>query len=199
MPYHHGQLREALVCAGLETARTDGPEAVVLRAATRAAGVTPNAAYRHFADREELLSAVAARCITMLGELVEKRLAELGPEPGEDSVDHAWQRLMVAGRAYVEFALTERGWFKTAFGAHHPNEEMIPADSNPFAIVNAILDECVGVGALSPERRAGAEYAAWSAVHGISTLIVDGPLADLPEGDRQAAIDKVLTTVITGL
>jgi AcrR family transcriptional regulator len=197
MPYHHGQLREALVDAGLETARADGPEAVVLRAATRAAGVTPNAAYRHFADREELLGAVAASCIVLLAELVEKRLAELDPET--DPVEHTWQRLMVAGHAYVEFALTEPGWFKTAFGSNHPDEASIPFEHNPFAILSGILDELVEVGALPAERRPGAEYAAWSAVHGISTLIIDGPLADLPSEERDAAVEKVLSTVVTGL
>jgi AcrR family transcriptional regulator len=197
MPYHHGQLREALVEAGLETARADGPEAVVLRAATRAAGVTPNAAYRHFADRDELLAAVATRCIVLLGELMEKRLAELGT--GEDPVQHGWERLVVAGKAYVEFALTEPGWFETAFGPSHPHEHWIPAEHDPFGILNGILDELVSVGALPAVRRPGAEYAAWSAVHGISTLIVDGPLADLPDGVREAAIEKVLGTVVTGL
>ncbi len=76
MPYHHGNLREALIEAGLATARAEGPEAVVLRAATRAAGVSPNAAYRHFADRDELLGAVARRCMEKLAELIESRLAE---------------------------------------------------------------------------------------------------------------------------
>ena len=58
--YHHGDLRQALVQAGLELARAGGPEAVVLREATRRAGVAPNAAYRHFANREALFGAVRA-------------------------------------------------------------------------------------------------------------------------------------------
>ena len=60
-PYHHGNLRETLVAAGVELARTGGPDAVVLRAVSRQAGVSHNAAYRHFADHDELLAAVAAR------------------------------------------------------------------------------------------------------------------------------------------
>ena len=53
-----GAVRDGLVAAGLELARTGGPDAVVLREATRMVGVVPNAAYRHFADRDELLAAV---------------------------------------------------------------------------------------------------------------------------------------------
>ena len=62
-PYHHGNLRETLVDAGMELARTGGPNAVVLRAVSRQADVSHNAAYRHFADHEDLLAAVSARCM----------------------------------------------------------------------------------------------------------------------------------------
>src|ERR1700760_1923807 len=58
--YRHGDLRRALLDAGIDLARAGGPDAVVLREATRRAGVVPNAAYRHFADRDELLAAVCA-------------------------------------------------------------------------------------------------------------------------------------------
>ena len=57
----------------------------------------------------------------------------------------------------------------------------------------------MAVGAIPPERRPGAEYGAWSAVHGLSTLLIDGPLRDLPEPERRVAIDKVVTLVIAGL
>lgn len=97
MACHHGRLDEAFVDAALATARVEGPDAVVLRAATRGAGVSPNAAHRHFADSDELLGAVAGRCMAALAELIEKRLAGL-PE-GRDTAALAWQRLRAAGRA----------------------------------------------------------------------------------------------------
>ena len=71
MPYHHGQLREALIVAAVELARTAGPEAVVLRAAARAANVSHNAAYRHFEDRDALLRAVCGRCMSELAARME--------------------------------------------------------------------------------------------------------------------------------
>src|SRR5947208_13537305 len=107
-PYHHGQLREALVKAGVALARVEGPEAVVLREATRRAGVSHNAAYRHFADRDELLRAVCEQCMSRFALLMEKRIDELAPEP--DPLLAAWAKLEAIGRAYVEFATKEPGW-----------------------------------------------------------------------------------------
>jgi AcrR family transcriptional regulator len=198
MPYHHGNLREALVDAGLATARVEGPDAVVLRAATRAAGVSPNAAYRHFADREELVGAVSAQCIQKLAELMEKRLSEVPPE--SDPQTRAWNRLEIAGNAYVEFALSEPGWFRTAFGSIQlSTKDAVPDERNPYLILNGILDELVDAGALPPERRPLAEFAAWASVHGISTLLLDGPLTDMPPEERDLVIAKVHEVVARGL
>jgi len=74
-PYHHGNLRETLIDAGTELARTGGPTAVVLRAVSREANVSHNAAYRHFADHEDLLAAVSAQCMRQLGLLMTERMA----------------------------------------------------------------------------------------------------------------------------
>ena len=203
MPYHHGHLREALVEAAFQLARSEGPEAVVLRAASRAADVSHNAAYRHFADRAALLRAVCERCMTSLAELMEDRIAELPPLP--DPVDAARARLAATGRAYVEFALNEPGWFRTAFAVPHTLGQLEPGEGvgrgglNPYQLLGAALDHLVEVGGLAPGRRPGAEYPAWSAVHGLSTLLIDGPLRDLPEDERRLALDKVLATVIEGL
>src|SRR4051795_12485644 len=110
--YHHGNLRAALVEAGLELARTSGPNAVVLRAASRQAGVSHNAVYRHFANQEDLLAAVAQRCMTRLSELMIERMAGIAIR---DGVRRATARLGAIGRAYIDFARSEPGWFRTAF------------------------------------------------------------------------------------
>lgn len=205
MPYHHGNLREALVESGVELARKGGPEEVGLRAVTRAAGVSHNAAYRHFADLDDLLDAVGTSCMRRLGELVEARLdtatrAAARAGRSADPAGVSRERIKVCGRAYVDFALTEPGWFRTAFGCCQGAPDMdVASPRHPYRILNDLLDEMVDTGALAPERRPGAEYAAWSAVHGISTLLLDGPLRDLPHESRQAAIDKVIDSSIAGL
>jgi AcrR family transcriptional regulator len=207
--YHHGNLREALVEAGVELARTGGPSAVLLRAVSRQAGVSHNAAYRHFANQEDLLAAVAERCMMQLGLLMIER-TNLVTERG--LIRRARARLQAIGRAYIDFARAEPGWFRTAFSSARPHpadaqtREPSPADgaesgqtTNPYLLLSARLDELVDAGALTPERRPGAEFAAWAAVHGLSSLLLDGPLRDLPEPQVESAITTVLATVDRGL
>lgn len=204
--YHHGNLREALVEAGVELARVGGPGAVLLRAVSRQAGVSHNAAYRHFANQEDLLAAVAERCMTQLGLLMIER-SNLVTSRG--AVRRARARLQAIGRAYIDFARTEPGWFRTAFSSAHSANPPTPgrarADgaaaeetTDPYDLLSARLDELVKVGALTPQRRPGAEFAAWSAVHGLSSLLLDGPLRDLPEPQVEYAITTVLAAVDRG-
>ena len=201
-PYHHGRLRQALVDAALELARTGGPEAVVLRAVTRAAGVSHNAAYRHFADRDQLLRSVCERCMTEVALLMERRTAEV---TGTDPVAASWARLDAIGRAYVEFATTEPGWFRTAFAMPRDAENLGPGEGcgasglGPYDLLNARLDDLVAVGAIPAGRRPGLEVAAWSAVHGLSTLFIDGPLREQPPAEREQALTVVLAVIARGL
>lgn len=198
MAYHHGHLRAALVDAGVELARAGGPDAVVLRAAARFAGVSHNAVYRHFADRDDLLFAVCIRCMEELGRRIGGRITALPPD--DDTVAAAWNRLFTAGTAYVEFALAEPGWFRTAFGVPRTVESIrADLDSDPYQLLVDALDGLVTAGAVPADRRPGAEYAAWAAVHGLSCLLIDGPLRDLSADERQLALDKVLTMAIEGL
>jgi AcrR family transcriptional regulator len=203
VPYHHGELRAALLDAGIALARTGGPNAVVLRAATRTAGVSHNAAYRHFEDRSALLRAVCERCMSELALLIERRCDDV---PVTDSqVADAWLRLEATGRAYIEFALTETGWFRTAFAVptgleYFASDEGVGRSGlGPYGLLSTRLDELVTLGALPSEQRPGAEYAAWSAVHGLSSLLIDGPLRDLSDAERAVAIDRVVTGVVDGL
>lgn len=202
-PYHHGNLRETLIDAGTELARTGGPTAVVLRAVSREANVSHNAAYRHFADHEDLLAAVSAQCMRQLGLLMTERMAGI---TAGSKVTRAWAKLEAIGRAYIEFAITEPGWFRTAFVGAVPHDKPStttgsndPDPLNPYTMLTARLDELVAVGALPPERRPGAEYAAWSAVHGLSSLIVDGPLRDIPDDEIERGVAAVIGVVRRGL
>lgn len=202
-PYHHGSLRPALVDTAVELARASGPEAVVLRAVTRAAGVSHNAAYRHFTDRDELLREVCRRCMAALATRMEATIDR--DVPGGPPQERAWASLEATGRAYVEFALEEPGWFRTAFAVPRelaslqPGEGAGPAGRDPYQMLGDALDGLVTTGAVSAARRVGAEHAAWSAVHGLATLLVDGPLRELPADERDRALQTVLGVVSAGL
>ena len=122
--YHHGNLRAALVETGFAMARESGPDGVALREVARRVGVSHNAAYRHFADREALLSEVATRGMELLTAAMQERLATVRKR---DPVARAQQRLRECGRAYVEFALAEPGLFRTAFTSQSAAAESEPA------------------------------------------------------------------------
>ena len=180
--YRHGDLRRALLDAGIELARAGGPGAVVLREATRCAGVAPNAAYRHFASRDALLQAVRASALSAVARAMEAELQTIAADLSH--ADMARASVRAIGRGYLRFAVDQSGLFLTAFGPSDKQMQATPelptaGDSglNPFELLGAALDELVSSGVMPPERRPGAEYLAWSAVHGLAMLVVDGPLA----------------------
>ena len=184
-------------------ARAGGPEAVVLREVNRAAGVSHSAAYRHFPDRDSLLRAVCERSMSELARRMEKRLAELPRR--RDRQRHAWEALEATGVAYIEFALAEPGWFRTAFSVPHDLEPIAPGEGcgdsglGPYQLLGACLDELVATGALPPDRRKGAEVGPWAAVHGLATLLVDGPLRGARPEELAAQVRTVLVMVMRGL
>ncbi|WP_347976675.1 TetR/AcrR family transcriptional regulator [Microbacterium sp. ProA8] len=200
--YHHGDLRHALIGEGLQLARTGGPAAVTLREATRAAGVSPNAAYRHFTDRDALVRAVAREAQLALAGAITARVeatpADLAPAAA------AVERLRRVGTAYIDFARAERGLFETAFFTQdtHANDAIVTLDDQivaPFRLLMDTLDAMVDAGALAPERRPYAEWACWSAVHGFADIAVHGPLRWQPESVVDALAAAVVEAAITGV
>ena len=202
--YRHGDLRRALLDAGIALAREDGPTAVVLREATRQAGVAPNAAYRHFANHQALFDAVLAHALGALAQAIERewRKALRVREPAAQ----ARALLRAVGTGYLGFAQAETGLFRTAFvfGQHEVQVPPDPARTaamglNPFELLGAALDAMVATGVLPAERRPQAEYLAWSAVHGMALLIIDGPLRGTPATARRALGERLLQMVENGL
>ncbi len=201
--YRHGDLRRVLLAIGTELAREGGPDAVVLREATRRAGVAPNAAYRHFADRQALLYAVCAAAQAALAIAIEAEITTI--PAGADPAVRARAQLRAVGTGYMRFAQAEPGLFRTAFSVPAVLES--PAfppgvgetGLTAFQLLAAALDALVAAGALPRERRPGAEFLAWSAVHGLSMLAIDGPLRGLDRAQAAAIGQRLIDMVEQGL
>ncbi len=181
-PRPRGTVRAALVEAGVELARAGGPDAVVLREVTRRVGVVPNAAYRHFADRDALLAAVRGAAIGRLAQRMAEGMSRVRARPRTPT--GARRRLRAVGQAYLEFARTEPGLFDTAFTATAHQAPGAASDGpGPFDHLRAALDDLVEAGILEPARRPYVDYPTWAAVHGLAVLF-RGPLRSLSDRDK---------------
>lgn len=191
-PYHHGNLREALVEAGLELTREGGAKALAMRDLTRRLGVSPNAAYRHFADRDALLAAIAARIHAGMAD----RMREAAPTAATPQ-----DLLKAVGLGYIGFALAEPGWFDVAFARIDTAPDAAAAEllPPPLMMLVTALDALVETGELDATARPGAEWPCWSAVHGFAVLALHGPLRFLPADEVRSAAARTIDDVIRGL
>lgn len=192
MAYHHGDLAAALVAAGLDITRIAGPNALTIREATRRAGVTPNAAYRHFPDRVTLLQAVSRA--------IEVRMAEgMNSTPAASGTLSPREQLRAVGLGYIGFALTEPGWFSVAFfGANDVAPHNVP-NAPPYIALTEALDAMVHTGQLPAAARASAPWACWSAVHGFAELALRGPLRQLEPAALWLLAEHTVDAIIAGI
>lgn len=205
--YRHGDLRRALLEAGVALARDGGPDAVVLREATRRAGVVPNAAYRHFANRQALLDAVRSAALAELAVAIEREWAKAETETSVlgDASAAARASLRAVGAGYLHFARTQPGLFRTAFAStENVRSAADPAKAgasgmNPFQLLGAALDQMTAAGLIPASHRPGAEYLAWAAVHGLAVLVIDGPLREMADAETAALGQRLVTMVEKGL
>ncbi len=187
--YHHGNLRQALVDAAVELGREKGPDGIVIREVARRTGVSHNAAYRHFADRGELLREVAGYGLDQLSAAMLKRVKRVRVE---DPVERARRRLREVGKAYVDYALAEPGLFAVVFNPVTLDGGDL---AGPYQHLSDALDECVEVGFLRPDKRPGAELPCWAGVHGFSLLYGTGPMREVPRRQRDADLAQLLDRI----
>jgi len=181
--YHHGNLRAALVEAGLRLLEQGETGDISLRELARQLGVSANATYRHFASKEALLIAMAAegfrRFTAALGEG-----ALSGTTPGE--------RFLGAGRGYVNFGRKNPALFRLMFGrftSTHHSEELTEAGEGAFNVLRHGVAAFMGAAVEEPRVNVAAVQC-WSLVHGLTHLILDGQL------DELGNIDELIAAVL---
>jgi len=185
--YHHGNLRAALVATAIDLGREKGPDGVVLREVARRTGVSHNAAYRHFADREDLLREVAR---VGLAELEAAMTARMKRVRETDPRERARRRLREVGKAYVQYALAEPGLFAVGFTGVHRDDLV-----GPYLLLGQALDECVEAGVIPAKKRPNAELICWAGVHGFAMLYGPGPLAAVPKKQREVDLGQLLDRI----
>lgn len=170
--YHHGDLRRELLRTASEQLEAEGLASLSLREVARRAGVSHNAPYRHFPDREALLAGLAEEGFGMLGRALEKRS---GREMGE---------------AYVRFALEHPQRFRLMFGGHLALEDHASLKRAANATYEALVHAFRAQGAGDDAEKAAA--AAWSLVHGLAQLLLDG---HFPGKDNARFVREVIAAV----
>ncbi|HEX6591769.1 MAG TPA: TetR/AcrR family transcriptional regulator [Moraxellaceae bacterium] len=181
--YHHGNLRQALVEKGLELLEA-GQADISLRELTRQVGVSANAAYRHFASKEDLLAAMAAEGFRRLATVQAMAMQERGT---------AAEGFLEAGRNYVAFARRHPALFRLMFGrfaASNRSEEMLQSAELAYGGLRYGVAAALGL-PVEDAKVLPAAMHAWSLVHGLSQLIIDGQM-DAHTTDVDALVDAVL-------
>jgi AcrR family transcriptional regulator len=167
-PYHHGDLRAALIRAGLAILAEEGIQALSLRAAARRAGVSHAAPYRHFADKEALLAAIAEEGFNMFAAEVEAARARYPGSPREQLEETAW--------AYVRFALAHPDHLRVMFGGSIEDPQAYPglreAGSRAFAVLVDIIRAGQDAGTIIAGEARLLAVVAWTQVHGLSLLLI---------------------------
>lgn len=177
-----------------------GPEAVVLREVARRVGVSPTAAYRHFAGQQALQHAVKEAALAQLAAHLRQAAAALPSRPQDDRAAAAAARLVAIGEAYFAFALDQEGLFRCfCMGLPVAADAVGGIDEPAFGVLTDSLDDLVATGGMAPERRLGADIAVWSAVHGLAMLCLDGPLAALPRSEKEGMFAVTAGMVLRGI
>jgi AcrR family transcriptional regulator len=199
--YQHGNLRQALIQAGLKLLAEGGVPGLSLRAAAQLAGVSHAAPYRHFRDKDALVAAIAEEGFRLL-------TAEMRGEIAACRSPSLRSRLRAAGRGYVSFAVQHAAHFRIVFGRYiGPHDKadvpasLVAAGEEAYGVLRSLIAEGVADGQL----RAGAvdelALATWGHVHGLGMLIIDGQIPGLgaePAAARALA-DKLSIYIEDGL
>lgn len=171
--YHHGDLKNALIKAGVELLSKEGAAGLSLRKAAQEAGVSHAAPYAHFADKQALIAAISTEGYRMLFEQLSAVREKYRDDPKRQLVEAAW--------AYVQFAQTDPAHFRVTFSSAVEREKEYPAlvemTGKSFGEVVRIVEACQASGLLRSGPADVMAVSVWSAVHGFASLLIEGQIS----------------------
>jgi AcrR family transcriptional regulator len=198
--YHHGDLRAALIAAATELVGRHGTEGFSLREAAARVGVSPSASYRHFADKADLLAAVAAQGFAALAEELDRAAARVRASATRRSLAVVEAQAL----AYVRFALAQPTQFQVMFGPYGAGSSRAvggaaPSGRTAYQLMREALDDLVAEGVITRSARKDAELAVWSAAHGLTSILLNRLLAGSESIGVEAAVRGVIRPMLRGL
>jgi AcrR family transcriptional regulator len=167
--YHHGNLESALVGAAITLVRKYGPDQLSLRAVSAEIGVSPSASYHHFRDKDALVTAISNVLFDRLATMQEKAIAKIKGNGATASI----KKFEEMGNAYFAWATSEPNLYRLMFGGYC-EINMEEHDSKAWNLLREALDELMAHGVIDKSARNGGEVIVWSAVHGASSLAIEG-------------------------
>jgi AcrR family transcriptional regulator len=170
--YHHGDLKNALIKAGVEILSKEGVEGLSLRKVAKRAGVSHSAPYAHFKDRQSLIAAISTEGFRKLYNKLDAVVSVHADDPVEQLVEAAW--------AYIRFAMDNPDTFKIMFSGVLEKEKDYPSfveiSGQTFERVVEIVQGCQKAGVLPSEPSELVAVSAWSQVHGLISLALEGQI-----------------------
>jgi AcrR family transcriptional regulator len=171
--YHHGDLKNALIKAGVEILAKDGVSGLSLRKVAKRAGVSHAAPYAHFVDKQALIAAISTEGFRQLYERVSAVAEEYKGEPSRQMVEAVW--------TYVQFALDDRDRFKVMFSGVLEKEkdypEFVAETHKNFQLVKIIVAANQAAGVLRSGPSDLAALSAWGIIHGFIMLLLEGQIS----------------------
>jgi AcrR family transcriptional regulator len=171
--YHHGDLKNALVKAGVEILAHDGVGGLSLRKVAKRAGVSHTAPYSHFADKQALIAAISTEGFRQLYQRIHASAQKYRDTPSKQLVEAAW--------VYVQFAMDDPDRFKVMFSAVLKKEkeypEFVTESQKNFELVKDIVKRNQAAGTLGKGPLDMIALSAWGIVHGLVMLLLEGQIS----------------------
>jgi AcrR family transcriptional regulator len=197
-PYHHGDLRRALIEAALRLAEEGGPQAVSVREAARRAGVSAGAPFRHFADRDALMTAVAEEAQRRFREQIDRALTET-------SSGDPLKRFRALGLAYLRWAMRNPAHFEIISSGRHFDHDRAAALSRDNAELIALTEQMLADAFEKGQLRSGElkqiQIAGRALVYGFARMNIDGhfPRWGVAAAEVERMAESVLDVFIGGI